>query len=55
MPFLWLKCFLETRLSSEFLDSLIHFIADLELKLWSTNQKLDINSNPTNGNLGHFG
>jgi len=42
--FLWLKCFLETRLSSESLDPLIGFstIACLEPKLWLTNQKLDI-------------
>jgi len=53
--FLWLKCILETRLSSESLDPLIGFLAYLEPKLWPTNQKLDINSNPTKGNLGHFG
>jgi len=53
--FLWLKSFLETKLSSESLDSLIGFVAYLEPKLWPTNRKLDINSNPTKGNLGHFG
>jgi len=31
---------------------MIRFLAYLELKLWLTNQKLDINSNPTKGNLG---
>jgi len=53
--FLWLKCFLETRLLFEPLDPLIGFLAYLEPKLWPTNQKLDINSSPTKGNLGHFG
>jgi len=53
--FFWLKYFLETRLSSESLDPLIDFLAYLEPKLWPTNKKLDINSNPTKGNLGHFG
>ena len=55
MLFLWLKCFLETSLSSESLDPPIGFVAYLEPKLWPTNRKLDINSNPTKGNLGHFG
>ena len=53
--FLWLTCFLETRLSLESLDPMIDFVAYLEPKLWPTNQKLDINSNPTKGNLCHFG
>jgi len=52
---LWLKCFSETRLSSESLDPLIGFLAHLEPKLWPTNQKVDINSNPTKGNLDYFG
>jgi len=46
---------METRLSSESLDPLIGFLAYLELELWLTNEKLDINSNPTKGNLGYFG
>jgi len=54
-PFLWLKCYLEARLSSKTLELMIGFLAYLELKLWLTNRKLDINSNPTKGNLGHFG
>jgi len=53
--FFGLKCFLETMLSSESLDPLISFLVYLEPKLLLTNQKLDINSNPTKGNLGHFG
>jgi len=32
-----------------------HFHAYLKLKLWLRNQTLDINSNPTKYNLGHFG
>jgi len=49
------QVFLETRLSSESLDRVIGFLTYLEPKLWFTDQKLDINSNPTKGNLGHFG
>jgi len=56
VQFLWLKCFLETWLSSQSMDPLMGFLAYLEPKLWFTNQKLDINSNPTKGsNLSHFG
>ena len=36
-------------------ESLIGFLAYLEPKLWITNQELHINSNPTTGNLDHFG
>ena len=35
--FLWLKCFLETRISSEPLDPLNSFVAHLGPKLWPTN------------------
>jgi len=55
VPFSWINCFLETRLSSESLDPLISLLAYLGSKLWLTNQKWDINSNPTKGNLSHFG
>jgi len=49
------KHFLETRLSSKFLEPMISFLAYLEPKLWLTNQNLDINSNLAKGNHGHFG
>ena len=45
------KHFLETRLSCESLDPLIDFLAYHEPNFWLTNQKLDINSNPTKGTL----
>jgi len=45
------KYFLETRLSCESLDPLIDFLAYHEPNFWLTNQKLDINSNPTKGTI----
>jgi len=54
-PFLCLNCFNKTRLSSESLKLMFGFLAYLEPKLWLTNQKIDINTNPTKVNLGHLG
>jgi len=47
--------FLETRRLSESQKPLIGMLAYLEPKLWLKDQKLDKNSSPTKGNLGHFG
>jgi len=43
---------LETRLSSEYLEPLIGFLAYLESKLWHKKQKVVKISAPKNANLG---
>jgi len=49
------QIFLETRLLSKTLESMIGILAYLEQKLWLKKQKLGKNSNLTKGNLGCFG
>jgi len=48
------QVFLESRLSSEALEPLIGFVAYLEPKLWLKQQKLVINSAPTNADPGYI-
>ena len=48
----WPKYFYETRLSHEFLEPLVGFLAYLEEKLCHKKQKVVKNPNPKKGNQG---
>ena len=45
---------MESRLSSQPLESMISVLAYREQKFWLTNHRLGIHLSPTNGNHGHF-
>jgi len=51
-PTFWPKYFCETRLSHEFLESLIDFLAYLDENVCHKNQKVVKNPTPKNGNQG---